>query len=119
MKKITILMMLLVLTISMMAGCGCRNSKPAQTIPTTMPTVTAEPTTEMTTMPSTAATEPTENTIQDGNGPISTDTTTATQETGIDNTRSNSGASGSMTGRAGSNGMTGGISGDITGGISG
>lgn len=82
MKKAMILMTLLVLTLCMMAGCGCRNSKPATTTPTTMPAVTTAPTTEAATMPTTMATEPTtEATIPDGNGPLSTDSTTATDNT--------------------------------------
>ena len=105
MKKITILMFLLVLTISVLAGCGCRNSKPAQTIPTTLPTVVTEPATEMTTLPTTIATEPTDNTIQDGNGPISTDITSTTDEADTNNARSRTNGTGS------GNGITGSITG--------
>ena len=104
MKKNCLLMAVLVLTLSVLTGCGCRNSKPAGTSePTTLPTVTTTPTTEMTTVPTTMATQPTDNTIQDGNGPISTDTT-ATDETGMDNARSRgmigsgNGITGSITG---------------------
>ena len=105
MKKTCFLMAVLVLTLSVLTGCGCRNSKPANTSePTTMPTVTTAPTTEMTTVPTTMSTEPTDNTIQDGNGPISTDATTATDNTGMDNARSRgmigsgNGITGSITG---------------------
>lgn len=105
MKKNCFLMAVLVLTISVLTGCGCRNSKPAGTSePTTLPTMTTAPTTEMTTVPTTMATEPTNNTIQDGNGPMSTDATTATDETGADTARgrgmigSGNGITGSITG---------------------
>ena len=105
MKKICFLMAVLVLTLSVLTGCGCRNSKPAGTSqPTTLPTMTTAPTTEMTTVPTTMATEPTNNTIQDGNGPMSTDASAATDETGMDNARSRgmigsgNGITGSITG---------------------
>lgn len=77
MKKTLTFMTVLVLTLSMLAGCGCRNSKPvATTAPTTMPTTV--PTTQATTVPTTMATEPsTDATIEDGNGPISTEETNA------------------------------------------
>ena len=115
MKKTCSLMAVLVLTVTVLTGCGCRNSKPAGTSePTTLPTVATTPTTEMTTVPTTMATEPTDNTIQDGNGPLSTDNTTATDESVNDNTRSRSG------GMIGSNGMIEGGSGNgITGSITG
>ena len=81
MKKVCTLLTVLVLTLTVLAGCGCRNSKPAETMaPTTLPTVTIAPTTEATTVPTTAATEPsTSSTIPDGNGPLATDDTTATE----------------------------------------
>ena len=77
MKKMFVFLTVLVLTLSALAGCGCRNSRPAATTaPTTMPTTV--PTTEATTVPTTMATEPsTEATIEDGNGPISTEETNA------------------------------------------
>lgn len=110
MKHAGILMMVLVLTLSVFTGCGCRNSKPANTSePTTMPVVTTQPTTEMTTIPTTMGTESTDATIQDGNGPIPTDATTATDESVNDNARSRSGG---MTGGAGTGS---GITGSITG----
>lgn len=105
MKKLTIATMLLVLTISALAGCGCRNSKPANTVPTTLPTVTTAPTTEMTTIPTTIPTEATDNTIQDGNGPISTDPDDPTAETDMNRSR----------GMIGSTGSGNGITGSITG----
>ena len=105
MKKTCLLMAVLVLTLSVLTGCGCRNSKPAGTSePTTLPTVTTVPTTEMTTVPTTMATEPTNNTIQDGNGPMSTDSTAATDATDTNTERSRgmigsgNGITGSITG---------------------
>ena len=89
MKKATILLTVLVLTLTMLAACGCRNSRPAVTQPTTMPTTA--PTTVSTTVPTTAATEPA--TIPDGNGPLPTDITAAT-----DTTAEHSGITGSITG---------------------
>jgi len=111
MKKAMILMTVLVLTLSAMAGCGCRNSKPATT-PTTMPTVTTAPTTESTTVPTTMATEPsTDSTIPDGNGPLSTDATTATDENSADNARRGGmiGESGMIEGAGSGSGITGSI----------
>ena len=115
MKKTCSLMAVLVLTVAVLTGCGCRNSKPANTSePTTLPTADTTPTTEMTTVPTTMATESTDNTIQDGNGPLSTDNTTATDESVNDNARNRSG------GMIGSNGMIEGGSGNgITGSITG
>lgn len=103
MKKVCILMTVLVLTLSAMTGCGCRNSRPAETsAPTTLPTVTTAPTTEATTVPTTMATESTDSTIQDGNGPISTDSTTETDNTNArmipGGTGSGNGITGSITG---------------------
>lgn len=79
MKTIAIPITVLVLTALLMTGCGCRNSKPLNTMPsestsapTTRPTTeaTTAPTTEATTQPTTAPTEePTDN----GNGPLSTE----------------------------------------------
>ena len=114
MKKTCALMAVLVLTVAVLTGCGCRNSKPANTSePTTLPTVTTQPTTEMTTVPTTMATESTDNTIQDGNGPLSTDSTTATDDTGTDNARSRGmiGSSGMIEGAGSGNGITGSITG--------
>lgn len=103
MKKFCILAVMLVLTVFLSTGCGCRNSKPAATtIPTTLPTVTTLPT-ESTTIPTTMATEPSINpTLEDGNGPLSTDSTTETDNT---NARAIPGGTGS------GNGITGSITG--------
>ena len=98
MKKTCIFMLSLVLTLSVLTGCGCRNSKPAQTMPTTMPTVTTVPTTEMTTVPTTMATIPTDATIQDGNGPLPEDDTTVTQETETGRSRNSIGTGRGITG---------------------
>jgi len=86
MKKYTILILALFLTVSMLTACGCRNSKPMNTsAPTTMPTVE-------TTTPATQQTVPTtRETIEDGNGPLPTnatagadgDTSSATDDTGL------------------------------------
>lgn len=77
MKRIQALIPLLVLTVIALVGCGCRNSKPVTTTaPTTAPTTqaTTAPTTAPTTMPTTQpTTAPTEATIEDGNGPLPTD----------------------------------------------
>lgn len=77
-KQMISVLTVFVLTAAMFTGCGCRNSRPAETtVPTTMPTIaTTAPTTEMTTMPTTMP--ETQPTIEDGNGPISTETTGAT-----------------------------------------
>lgn len=101
MKKASILMTVLVLTLTVLTACGCRNSKPAATtVPTTLPTTTVAPTTEVTTVPTTMATEPTvDATIPDGNGPLSTDATTATDNT---NAKMMPGGAGSGTGITGS-----------------
>ena len=76
MKKTFAIITVMVLTVSLFTGCGCRNSAPAVTTePTLMPTTM--PATQMTTEPTTIpTTESTINaTIEDGNGPISTDST--------------------------------------------
>ena len=108
MKKAYTLLVALVLTASVLTGCGCRNYKPTNTsTPTTMPPVTTEATTEMTTMPTVVTTEPTNATIQDGNGPISTDATTSTDETDMARSHSRGMVGGTGTG----NGITGSITG--------
>lgn len=103
MKKQTLsVLTVFVLTAALFTGCGCRNSRPAETTaPTTMPTIaTTAPTTEMTTMPTTMP--QTEATIEDGNGPISTDATVGTdsmQERAIPGgIGSGNGITGSITG---------------------
>ena len=111
MKNTGILLTVLVLTLSVLTGCGCRNSKPAETsAPTTMPTMDTTPTTQPTTAPTTMNTEPSvDATIQDGNGPLSTDATTSTDNTTTDQARGRSGSG--ITGGIGSgNGISGSIS---------
>ena len=100
MKKTGILAAVLVLTLMTLTACGCRNSRPAMTQPTTMPTTA--PTTQATTVPTTAYTEPsTAATIPDGNGPVFTDPTAETDSTNARN---------GITGPSG-NGITGSIAG--------
>jgi len=110
MKKTCAILAAMVLTVSLFTGCGCRNSAPANTSePALMPTMeTSAPTTQMTTEATTESTsEPTNATIEDGNGPISTDSTMATDSTESGNARSRSGG---MAGDTGSgNGITGSI----------
>lgn len=108
MKKTCAFIAVMVLTLSLFTGCGCRNSAPANTSePMLMPTIdTSVPTTQMTTEATTeATTEPTTNaTIEDGNGPISTDITDPSESAGSGSRRSG------MAGGAGSgNGITGSI----------
>lgn len=95
MKKYTAILLVLVLTAALLAGCGCRNNKPAATVPTTMPTTaaTTAPThaaTEATTAPTHTTENPngqtdgTENaTIESGNGPAAAENT----EIAADNAR--------------------------------
>lgn len=106
MKKIYAFLSAAVLTLTLFTGCGCRNSAPAPTTETTMPTMaTTVPTTEATTAPTTEmTTAPTDSTIQDGNGPMSTDATDSTESAGA---RSRSG--GLMGGTGTGNGITGSI----------
>lgn len=79
MKQAFTLMTVLVLTLCVLTGCGCRNSRPAETVPTTTPTLATVPTTESTTVPTTRETQPaTDATIPDGNGPLTTDETVST-----------------------------------------
>lgn len=104
MKKSYVILAAAVLTIALFTGCGCRNSAPAPTRETTMPTTaTTAPTTEPTTIPTTAATTaPTDATIQDGNGPLPTDSTDATEATGARNRSGMPGGAGSGNGITGS-----------------
>lgn len=108
MKKLYAFFAATVLTLALFTGCGCRNSAPAPTTEATMPTMaTTAPTTEATTQPTTEmTTAPTDATIEDGNGPISTDSTAGTES---DTARSRSG--GLMGGVGTGNGITGSISG--------
>jgi len=88
MKVLTMLVTVLVLTAMLMTGCGCRNSKPLDTMPSENTTeATTRPTTEATTAPTTApttmpTTESTEATIDNGNGPLPTDDAAGTEATG-------------------------------------
>ena len=80
MKKISILMLVLVLTSTVFTGCGCRKSMPMDTKPSTEATTkpTTMPTTEATTQPTTRPSEtttPTGETFDNGNGPLPTDDT--------------------------------------------
>lgn len=65
MKKYTLMAMTLVLTVALLAGCGCTNRANPTTRPTTMPTQTTTETTNATTATTNAATTPTADT---GNG---------------------------------------------------
>ena len=78
MKKYSIFVLALVLTAALLTACGCRNSKPMDTVPTTAPTTEAtRPTTQPTTAPTTAPTKATERTtttdgtVDHGNGVVS------------------------------------------------
>lgn len=113
MKNTFAILAVMVLTVSLLTGCGCRNSAPANTSePTMMPTMeTAAPTTQMTTEATTLPTsEPTDATIEDGNGPISTDSTMTTDTTESGSARSRMGG-GVMGGAGSGNGITGSITG--------
>lgn len=95
MKKYSILILALVLTAALFTGCGCRNTRPANTVPTTMPTtpVTSEPThatTEATHAPTTA----TEGTTEHGNAPLPTNETTIHNDTTENGTEGAAGAEG-------------------------
>lgn len=83
MKRFAILLMTLVLTAGVLTGCGCRKSMPMDTKPTTEATTkpTTIPTTEATTRP-TETTTPTGETFDNGNGPLPTDETGASEEPG-------------------------------------
>ena len=116
MKRISVLAAMLVLTLFALTGCGCRNSKPmATTLPTTLPTIETDPTTASTTIATTeTASYPT---IQDGNGPISTDSTLGTEQSQDSDIQGRSGwiggnRNGILNDGAGSGN---GISGSITG----
>lgn len=76
MKKYSILALVFVLTAVLFVGCGCTNRNMDNTsAPTLLPTettrATTEATTEMTTIPTTDTTMPSTNeTIDNGNGPL-------------------------------------------------
>lgn len=103
MKKTVIAILVFVLTAAIFTGCGCRNSKPMNTAPTTQPTTA--PTTAPTTQATMPTTDPTRATIEDGNGPLPTnatagadgDTSSATEDTGL---------GGEARSRSGNNGRT-------------
>ena len=95
MKKYSVLLLVAVFAAVLFTGCGCRNSKPAETSMPTVPT-TSVPTTQAT-EPSTADTMPgTDATIEDGNGPLPTNATagadgdTSTETTDAARSRSRS-----------------------------
>lgn len=81
MKKRSILILVIVLTLAVFTGCGCRNSKPMDTMPTTIPTTEATEASKATTTPTQATqpsmptnqTESTNATVDNGNGPLPTD----------------------------------------------
>ena len=59
MKKYAVFALALVLAVSLLTACGCSNSQPGNTKPSTLPPTTGAtlmPTTEATTMPTTAST---------------------------------------------------------------
>ena len=95
MRRYTLLALVLVLTASLLLGCGCTGKDmPTDPTPTVLPTneevrpTTEEPTratTEMTTVPTTQATEPS-NTIDRGNGGLE-DTTAPSSEAAQDGAR--------------------------------
>lgn len=83
MKKYTLLALVMVLTATLLMGCGCRNSNispTTATMPTILPTETIAPATQAptqaTTMPPEKETAPME-TIDRGNGPLETNATAA------------------------------------------
>lgn len=95
MKRLSTLAMAFVLTAALFTGCGCRNSRPAYTDPTVLPTP-ERATTAATTAPTTHATEPnthttephTNATTEHGNGPLNTEAThagTGATENGTEN----------------------------------
>lgn len=74
MKKYSAIFLTAILIVTLFTGCGCRNSKPAETSMPTVP-VTTLPTTQET-EPSLADTvPPADPTIEDGNGPLPTNAT--------------------------------------------
>ncbi len=100
MKKLYLSVTMLLLTAVVLTGCGCRNVAPAATTqPTTMPTIaTTQETTAPTTMPAPETTQATVPTIEDGNGPISTDSTESMERSGSNGQGTGNGITGSVTG---------------------
>ena len=85
MKKLYLFVTMLLLTAVALTGCGCRNVAPAATTqPTTMPTI--------------ATTQATTPTIEDGNGPISTDSTESMERSRANGHGTGNGITGSITG---------------------
>ena len=88
MKQMKALVFVLVLTAMLLTGCGGRNKKPMDTMPsenTTVPTTmaTTAPTTEATTAPTTLPTAPSsEATTDNGNGPLPSDASEGTDGVG-------------------------------------
>ena len=120
MKKTAIFVFALVLTVTALTGCGCRNSKPMDTMPTTRPTA---PSTTPTTQATQPTVDPTRDTIEDGNGPLPTnatagtdgDTSGATEDTGL----TGEGRARGGSGRNGSDGSGSGMNGSGANGSSG
>ena len=123
MKKYSIFILVLVLTAALFTGCGCRNSKPMDTMPQTPSTtpVTTAPT-RATTEATSAPTTGTDATIEDGNGPLPTNATagpdgdtSATEGTGgasrSGGSKGGSGAGGAMGSGSGNGGMGSGAAG--------
>ena len=96
MKKLYLFVTMLLLTAVALTGCGCRNVAPAATTqPTTMPTIA---TTQETTAPTTTPSVETTPTIEDGNGPISTDSTESMERSSANGHGTGNGITGSITG---------------------
>ena len=100
MKKLYVFVTMLLLAAVALTGCGCRNVAPAATTqPTTMPTIaTTQETTAPTTTPSVETTQATTPTIEDGNGPISTDSTESKERSNPNGHGTGNGITGSITG---------------------
>lgn len=100
MKKLYLFVTTLLLTAVVLTGCGCRNVAPAATTqPTTMPTIaTTQETTASTTASTTETTQTTTPTIEDGNGPISTDSTESMERSRANGHGTGNGITGSITG---------------------
>lgn len=105
MKKYSILALVFVLTATVFAGCRRNNASDKNTMPSILPTTqaTTEMTTEATTRPSQPTTPSNQETIEDGNGPLTTDST--------ENTNANNGGNGGgvkgNSGQAGTSGQAG------------
>jgi len=112
MKRYSVLLLATVFAAVLFTGCGCRNSKPAETSMPTVPT---------TSTPATQATEPstmdimpsTDATIEDGNGPLPTNATAGAD--GNTDTENNDAGGGARSGRNGYGGANGSGSGGTAG----